>query len=160
MQRAILLSTLLLAAGAHAAAGETAAPATGAPGSTCGYVTDQRATIPRSGDIFPVEITRIDGRSTPLDPKNRHAVQPGARTLTVTDHIDMHRLPGAAVAQIAKMKRLEQQRAYKPFTVEVQPGVSYAIGARVLRDRLDVQSIRDNAYWEPVVWEQRPETCP
>ncbi|GAB3506965.1 hypothetical protein [Pseudoxanthomonas daejeonensis] len=159
MLRPLLLSTLLLAGGAHAG-GETAAPVVGVPGSTCGHVTDQRGAIPKSQDIFPVEITRIDGRSTPLDARNRHAVQPGARVLTVTDHIDPHRLPGAAIAQIAKMKRLEMQRAYKPFTVEVQPGVSYAIGARLLRDRLDAQSIRDNAYWEPVVWEQRPEACP
>lgn len=159
--RPLLLSTLLFACSAHAATGASSVPpVAGAAGSTCGFVTDQQATIPRSQDIFPVEITRIDGKSTPLSPRNRHAVQPGARVLTVTDHIDMHRLPGAAVAQIEKMKRLEQQRAYKPFTVEVQPGVSYAIGARVLRDRLDAQSIRDNAYWEPVVWEQRPQACP
>ena len=38
--------------------------------------------------------------------------------------------------------------------------MSYAIGARLLRDRLDAQSIRDNAYWEPVVWEERAEPCP
>jgi hypothetical protein len=155
----ILLASLLLAGHAHAA-GADPAPVAGVPGSTCGYVTDQRAAVPKSQDIFPAEITRIDGRSTPLDPRNRHAAQPGERVLTVTDHIDPHRLPGAAVAQIEKMKRLEQQRAYKPFTVKVEPGVSYAIGARLLRDRLDVQSIRDNAYWEPVVWEQRPEACP
>ncbi|AKC87625.1 hypothetical protein [Pseudoxanthomonas suwonensis] len=159
MVRIALLSTMLLATSAAATSNEIP-QVTGVPGSTCGYVSDQRGAVPRSQDIFPVEITRIDGRSTPLDPRNRHLVQPGTRTLTVTDHIDVHRLPGAAVAQIEKMKRLEQQRAYKPFTVEVQPGVSYAIGARLLRDRLDAQSIRDNAYWEPVVWDQRPEACP
>jgi hypothetical protein len=158
MSRPLLLSILLIAP--VAAAATTAPPVAGVPGSTCAFVTDQRATIPRSQDIFPVEITRIDGRRTPLDPKNRHRVEPGTRTLTITDHIDPHRLPGAAIVQIEKMKRLELQRAYKPFTVEVRPGVSYAIGARLLRDRLDTQSIRDNAYWEPVVWEQRPEACP
>ena len=158
MLRPLLLSTLLLVPAARVAA--EAAPVTGIPGSTCAFVTDQRASIPKSQDIFPVEITRIDGRSTPLDSRNRHKVEPGSRVLTVTDHIDPHRLPGAAVTQIEKMKRLELQRAYKPFTIDVQPGVSYAIGARLLRDRLDVQSIRDNAYWEPVVWEQRPERCP
>ena len=158
MLRHILATSILLAGHAHAS-GNPPAPVVGAAGSTCGYVTDQRATIPKSQDIFPVEITRIDGRSTPLDARNRHSVQPGERVLTVTDHIDPHRLPGAAVSQIAKMKRLELQRAYKPFTVKVEPGVSYAIGARLLRDRLDAQSIRDNAYWEPVVWEVVPEVC-
>ncbi|UWX04503.1 hypothetical protein H1235_06270 [Pseudoxanthomonas sp. NC8] len=160
MPRALLLSSvLLLAPAAHAATPGNAAPVTGVAGSTCAFVTDQRAAVPESQDIFAVEITRIDGTSTPLDPRNRHKVAPGSRTLTVTDHIDPDRLPAAALAQIEKMKRLELQHAYKPFTIEVQPGVSYAVGARLLRDRLDVQSIRDNAYWEPVVWEQRPEAC-
>jgi hypothetical protein len=158
MSRPLPLLLLLLAPVAVAAT--DAPPVAGVPGSTCALVTDQRAAIPKSQDIFPVEITRIDGRSTPLDRRNRHVVQPGTRTLTVTDLIDPHRLPGAAVVQIEKMKGLELQRAYKPFTIEVQPGVSYAIGARLLRDRLDVQSIRDNLYWEPVVWDQRAEACP
>ena len=35
-----------------------------------------------------------------------------------------------------------------------------SIGARLLRDRLDTQSLRENAYWEPVVWEEVPEICP
>lgn len=172
MKRMTVLSALLLTATAGASplsvapSAAMAAPAPMPPtapadlASACGFVTDQRATIPKSQDIFPVEITRIDGRSTPLDARNRHSVQPGERVLTVNDHIDPHRLPGAAVSQIAKMKRLELQRAYKPFTVKVEPGVSYAIGARLLRDRLDAQSIRDNAYWEPVVWEERAEPCP
>ena len=103
MLRHILATSILLAGHAHAS-GNPPAPVVGAAGSTCGYVTDQRATIPKSQDIFPVEITRIDGRSTPLDARNRHSVQPGERVLTVTDHIDPHRLPGAAVSQIAKMK--------------------------------------------------------
>jgi hypothetical protein len=160
MFRILLLSNLLFVAGASLADDAVAVAVAGAPGSTCAFITDQRAAVPKSQDIFPVEITRIDGRSTPLDPKNRHRVEPGTRVLTVTDHIDAHRLPGAAVAQIGKMKKLEQQRAYKAFTVEVEPGVSYAIGARLLRDRLDAESIRDNAYWEPVVWDRRAEACP
>ena len=58
------------------------------------------------------------------------------------------------------LQRLEQQRAYKKVELDVQPGVSYAIWAKLLRDRLDADSIRDNAYWEPVVWDMRPERCP
>ena len=102
MLRHILATSILLAGHAHAS-GNPPAPVVGAAGSTCGYVTDQRASIPKCQDIFPVEITRIDGRSTPLDARNRHSVQPGERVLTVTDHIDPHRQPGAAVSQIAKM---------------------------------------------------------
>lgn len=155
--RALLLCTLSLIA--FGAAAETA-PVAGAAGSACGFVTDQRGAIPSNDDIFPVSITRIDGDSTPLAPRNRHAVPPGKRILTVDERIARHRLPGAAVTQIERMRKLEQQRAYKTFEVEVQPGVSYAIGARVLRDRLDAGSIRNNQHWEPVVWDTRAERCP
>ncbi|ADV26932.1 hypothetical protein Psesu_1082 [Pseudoxanthomonas suwonensis 11-1] len=147
-----LLAACLALAGAAIAGNATAA-------DSCGYVTDQRGSVPNSQDIYPVEITRIDGRSTPLGGQPRYRLEPGEHVLTVAERIDPDRLPGAAVAQIAKMKKLEQQRAYRSFTVEVPAGSSLAIGARVLRDRLDAGSIRDKAYWEPVVWDTRAEAC-
>ena len=95
-----------------------------------------------------------------LEPRNRHAVATGKRILTVDERIDRHRLPGAAIPQVERMRKLEQQRAYKTLEVEVEPGMSHAIGARLRRDRLDAESIRNNEYWEPVVWDTRPERCP
>lgn len=151
--RGRLLGMCLVAAGAVvAAAGASAAEA-------CGYVTDQRGSVPNSQDIFPVEITRIDGRSTALGGQPRYRLAEGRHTLTVAERIDPDRLPGAAVAQIAKMKKLERQRAYRSLSVDVPASTSLAIGARVLRDRLDAQSIRDKGYWEPVVWDSRAEPC-
>ena len=165
----LILPTLLLAASipaaiAHPAVAPAAAPAP-APlpddaGSTCGWVTSERPAVPKSQDIFRAEITRIDGASTPLHALNRHRADPGQRVLTVAERIEPQWLPSAAIAQIGKMKKHQQQRAYKTFTVDVAPGVNYAIGARLRRDRLDAQSIRDNEYWEPVVWDQRAERCP
>lgn len=143
---------LVLACAMVAAAGASAADA-------CGYVTDQRGSVPNSQDIFPVEITRIDGHSTPLGGQPRYRLAPGRHELILDERIDPDRLPGAAVAQIAKMKKLERQRAYRSLTVDVPAGTSLAIGARVLRDRLDADSIRDKAYWEPVVWDSRAEPC-
>lgn len=160
MSRTLVISSLFLIAVAASPDAAEAAAAAGAPGSACGVVTDQRAAPPRNDDIFPVVITRIDGESTPLEPRNRHSVQPGKRILTVDERIDRHRLPGAAVAQIERMRTLEQQRAYKTFEVDVEAGTSYAIGARLRRDRLDAESIRTNQHWEPVVWDTRPERCP
>lgn len=48
----------------------------------------------------------------------------------------------------------------KALVLDVQPGTSYRIGARLIRAKLDTQSIRDNAYWEPVVWDEVAEPCP
>ena len=166
----MLLPALLALAMAETAAGPSPAPAvagtspqpqpvSGDASSTCAYVTVSQGEVPESRDIFDAMITRIDGDSTPLGRRNRYRVEPGAHVLTIADRIAPKRLPAAANAQISKMKDLEQQRAYKQVQLDVQPGLSYAIGAKLLRDRLDVQSIRDNAYWEPIVWDIRPEPC-
>jgi hypothetical protein len=170
MWRMTLLSTVLLASSALAAPQSGTLPAASAPAaqapavrgdpsSTCSYITVNQGEIPESRDIFDASLTQIDGKSTPLSRTNRYRVEPGAHVLTVADRIDAKRIPAAANAQISKMKRLEQQRAYKKVELDIQPGLSYAIGAKLLRDRLDVDSIRDNAYWEPVVWDMRPESC-
>lgn len=180
MKRMTTLSILFLAMGASASpqtgqspqaaksiapstvpsAAQPPAPAVAAdPASACGYVTNRQGETPASQDIFPVDITQIDGRSTPLQPENRFRTKPGTRVLTVTDAIPPNYLPAAAIAQIEKMKRQKEQRAYKKLEVEVQPGVIYAVGARLLRDRLDVDSIHNNVYWEPVVWDQRAQPC-
>lgn len=173
MKRFAVLSVLFLACAASANPSPPAAPpsapqATPAPNppavsadpaSVCGYVTDEQGETPTSQDIFPVDITQIDGKSTPLRPENRYRTKPGTRVLTLSDAIPPHDLPAAAIAQIEKMKRLKEQRAYKKLEVEVKPGVIYAVGARLLRDRLDVDSIHDNAYWEPVVWDQLAQPC-
>jgi hypothetical protein len=165
MTRPIILSTLLLAAASvhatpvHLPGG---APVSADPQSRCGYVSSQWRRPVEQRDYYGVDITRIDGESTPLQPQNRHRVDPGVRTLTVSDFaMSPHHLTVSAstIAQIDKMKRLEQQRAYKTFEVDVKPGVSYRIGARLRRDRLDGESIRANEYWEPVVWEERAEPC-
>jgi len=147
------------------AAGVVAVPAyrieigTDARGA-CGFVTTRGGVIPKSRDIFPAEITTIDGRSTPLQPVNRHRLAAGTHVLVVREFIDTQRLNSAQLLQINKMKRFAMARAYKPLVVDIKPNTSYRIGARLLRDKLDTQSLRDNAYWEPVVWEEVSERCP
>ncbi|RYG13323.1 MAG: hypothetical protein EON92_05840 [Burkholderiales bacterium] len=128
--------------------------------NSCGYVTDRAGVVPRNQGIFQVDITQIEGRSTPLQPTHRHRVDAGKRVLVVRELIPQNYLNSAQLAQIAKMKKFAFARAYKSLVVDVNPGMSYRIGARLLRDKLDTQSIRDNAYWVPVVWEVVPESCP
>lgn len=127
---------------------------------SCGYVTTRAGVVPRTRHIFKAEITQIDGRSTPLEPAYRHRTSAGTHVLVVREFIDPNYLNSAQLVQIAKMKKFALARAYKSLLVDVKPGMSYRVGARLLEDRLDTQSIRDNAYWEPVVWEEVPEACP
>lgn len=127
-------------------------------GACDGFVTDQ-GVQPRSHAIYAADITRIDGRSTPLTPVNRHRVAPGRHVLTVRELIDRTWLNRAQIRAIELMQRRERARAYKALVVDIQPGATYKVGARLLRDRLDSDSIRDNAYWEPVVWAVEPGAC-
>ncbi len=136
------------------------AHATSGIAQSCGYVTAQEGTVPESKGIFRVEITQVEGRSTPLAPTNRHRVAAGKRVLVVSELISHTRLNSAQLLQIKKMKKFAFARAYKSMVLDVKPGMSYRIGARLIKDKLDTKSIRDNAYWEPVVWEAVPQACP
>ncbi len=149
--------TLALSGRADAAA--TSASQAGA--RSCGYLSTLAGVAPRSKGIFQAEITQIDGNSTPLQqPTNRHRVKAGKHVLVVREFIDPARLSSAQLQQISKMKKFALARAYKSLVIDVEPGMSYRVGARLLKDKLDTQSIRDNAYWEPLVWEKVPEACP
>lgn len=128
--------------------------------TSCGYVSTQAGVVPRKLHIFRADITQIDGRSTPLQPTYRHRASAGKHVLVVRELIESNYLNSAQLNQIAKMKKFAFARAYKSFVIDVKPGMSYRVGARLLKDKLDTQSIRDNAYWEPVVWEEVAETCP
>lgn len=128
-------------------------------GGGCGYVTDNDGPEPRSEQVHDARITRIDGRSTPLQPVNRHRVDAGRHVLTVSERIPRTWLSSAQAREIARMQQRKWARAYKPLVVDVKPGMKYKVGARLLRDRLDAAGIRDNAYWEPVVWAEESERC-
>lgn len=127
--------------------------------TSCGYVSDKQGVVPRSESIYRAEITQVDGDSTPLSSTNRHRIGTGKRVLVVRELIPSQWLTNAQNMQISRMKRIESAKAYKVLVLDVAPDTSYRIGARLLRDKLDAQSIRDNAYWEPVVWGTVREEC-
>jgi membrane-associated protease RseP (regulator of RpoE activity) len=124
----------------------------------CGYVT-YSAMPPRSKNLFQVFITTIDGRSTPPGLVNRLRVDAGRHLLTVQELIPAYRMLPSQNLQRSLMHRQLKTRAYKPLVVDVKPNTDYRIGARLHKDRLDRTGIRSNAYWEPVVWEQRADEC-
>lgn len=134
-----------------------------APGfatGACGYVSDQQGVVPRGDDVFRVEITQVEGLSTPTTPTNRHRVAAGRRVIVVRELIPATQLTTSQNVQIARMKKFAFARSYKALVIDIAPGTSYRIGARLMRDRLDADSIRANAYWQPVVWAEVAETCP
>ncbi|MET1161871.1 MAG: hypothetical protein ABWY48_04965 [Pseudoxanthomonas sp.] len=146
---------------AAAAAQDSGAPAATAPRpGQCGYLSTRQGVVPESENVFPANITQIDGRSTSFMRANRQKVAAGTHKLTVSENIEERRLTEAQLVQIRKMQRFAYARAYKHLEVDVQPGTTYRIGALLHPDKLDTASIKANAYWEPVVWEQVAEKCP
>lgn len=129
-------------------------------GEGCGYVTTLGTTPHVSQNIFSGDITMIDGSSTPLFPVNRHQLDAGRHVLIVAERIPDYRLSGPQNRQRSLMKRRESIRGfYKAIVIDIKPDTSYSIGARLIRDKLDADGIRANAYWEPVVWQERAEAC-
>ena len=126
----------------------------------CGFVSDQQGVVPKSRQVFAAAITRIDGRSTPLAGQYEYELPVGKHVLTIAEGIDRNRLSIGQQKQIALSHRLKTAaQSYKTLVVDVQPNTTYRIGVRLLPDKLDAASVRRNAYWEPVVWEKRPQAC-
>lgn len=129
------------------------------PPSGCGFVSDQQGVVPKSKGIHNLLITRIDGRSTPLEPLYEYKLPAGRHLLTLAQRFEPQFLTDRQRKSIQLSERVAHIRAYKTLTVEVKPNTAYRIGARLLKDKLDDASIRNFAYWEPVVWEERAQKC-
>lgn len=125
----------------------------------CGYVSAIDPTPGVSGDVHPLEITMIDGKSTPLQAQNRYRLTPGEHVLVTREQIPAHHFSPNQARQRGLMLDRKLARAYKAIVVEIEPGMRYSLGARLIRESMDVDAIRANAYWEPVVFKERAEAC-
>ena len=126
----------------------------------CGYVSDIDPAPRVTAGVYEGEITQIDGRSTPLQgSRNRFELAAGQHVLVVRELFPSHLLTSGQLRQRRLMQQRELGKAYKAIVVEVKPDTRYSIGTRLLRDKLDNDSIRANAYWEPVVFTTRSESC-
>ncbi|HEX7803382.1 MAG TPA: PDZ domain-containing protein [Pseudoxanthomonas sp.] len=139
---------------------ETSTPAVKGQAPACGYVSTLGAVPKVSRGIHDAIITSIDGQGTPLEPPNRHRLTAGRHVLVVSESIDDAHLSSKQRQDRYLVLRRLQVRANKALVVDVKPGVRLRIGAQLLRDRLDTQNIRENLYWEPVVWEEVADKCP
>lgn len=125
----------------------------------CGYVSVSGAHPRATRRIFPSEITRIDGKSTPLFTVGRYRVDAGRRVLIVDERIDDHRFSSFGLQERQRQNSRQGARRYKVLIVDVAPDTRYDIGAQLMEIPPDVRAIRDNTYWEPVVWRSATETC-
>jgi len=153
----------LLLMASHASARNDVLPAldpSPAPPRACGFITTDEGVLPESRDVFRGHITQINGES-PKSLPLAYRMQPGKHVLVIAEDIPRYRIGRAQVVQMQRMQRVRNFSGYyKTLVVDVRPDTSYRIGVRLIRDKLDTASIRDNAYWEPVVWEERHQACP
>ncbi len=125
----------------------------------CGYLSTIGAPPRVSRNIFRAEITQINGDSTPLDPQNRYRVPAGRHVVVVREFIDRHLISAGDAQRIRRVQSREGARAYKVLVVDVEPGMRYSVGAELLPERMSPDEIRAHEWWQPVVWESRPEAC-
>ena len=110
-------------------------------------------TAPRKRHIHPAVIIAIDGRAPAPTSGPSYRVPPGRHVLTIAERIDSE--------QFGDLQRLQRDRrsdgGYKELELVVEPGITYRIGAHFLLERRSY--IRDNSYWEPVVYAELAEPC-
>jgi len=137
----------LLAAGLGLASSALAAAE-----STCGRIS-VFDSAPRGQQLYAVVLIAIDGRLPGPTDSPSFRIEPGKRVLTVAENIDAH--------QFSSVQQYQRSNAgrdrYQTLEVDVQPGVTYRLAAKF--DLEQRNSIRDNAYWKPVVWSEVRETC-
>jgi hypothetical protein len=122
------------------------------PTSSCGRVS-VFDVAPRSQRLYEAVLIAIDGKSPGPGGTDSFRLEPGPHRLTVAEAIDSRQFDAVALRQ----RDGRQRDRYKELEIVVQPGITYRLAARFhLEER---NSIRDGAYWEPVIWRETPERC-
>lgn len=110
-------------------------------------------TAPRNRHIYPAILIAVDGRLPGPTSSEVFRLSAGRHTLTVAEAIDTHQFSGVASFQRGRAGR----ERYKEYVLEVSADTTYQLGAQLHLDQR--HSIRDGAYWEPVIYATRHETC-
>lgn len=150
--RIVDLPAYRLELGAALAHASVAAAGGGDGVSSCGRIS-VFDIAPRTQKLYPAVLIAIDGKLPGPSSSDVFRVTPGPHQLTVAEAIDWR--------QFSDLQRLQRDRTvrdrYKVIEVMVQPGITYRLASRFHPE--ERHSIRDGAYWEPVIWKESPEPC-
>ena len=151
--RVVSLPAYRLELGGALAGATYASGAGGGDGvSRCGRVSVFDAA-PRGKQIYRAVLIAVDGALPGPPSSDVYRLDPGRRRLTVAEAIDPEQFNSVQRTQRDRQGR----ERYKDLILDVQPGITYRLGAQHILDKRN--SIRDNAYWEPVIWAEAAETC-
>lgn len=151
--RVVQLPAYRLDLGAALAGASLAATGTEASSSSCGRVS-VFDIAPRSRRLFRAILIAVDGESPGPIESQTFRLAPGPHRLTVAEAIDPREFGPIALRQ----RDGRQRERYKELELVVEAGVTYRVAAQFHFEERN--SIRDGAYWEPVVWRETPEACP
>ena len=150
--RVVQLPAYRLDLGSALAGAALAATSEGDPDSSCGRVS-VFDIAPRSQRLYEAVLIAIDGELPGPPGSHSFRLAPGTHRLTVAEAIDSRQFDAIALRQ----RDGRQRDRYKELEIVVQPGITYRLAARFhIEER---NSIRDGAYWEPVIWRESPEAC-
>ena len=119
----------------------------------CGRVSTF-LTPPISEDLFPALLHEIDGRLFGSLDSQVFRLPAGRHVLKVTEEIRGDRFLAQQNRQRGRVMRNER---FKFLEIDVQPNTKYHLGVRFFPDRRN--PIRDQRYWEPVIWKETAEPC-
>lgn len=126
-----------------------AATATGGTGG-CGRIS-VFGSPPRSEHLHEAKLVAVDGRLPGPTDATSFRLEPGTHILTVGEGIE------ARYLSFNERLRNAQSNRYKTLSVEVEPGMTYFLAARLNPDK--VTEAKDGAYWDPVIWKEVAESC-
>jgi PDZ domain len=127
----------------------TAAVAGTRSDSGCGRISVFHIA-PRSQHLYPAVIISLDGHTPGTAGQQTYRVAAGPHKLVVAEAIDSRDLSLSAAA-------LSRRSAYKELSVDLAPGTTAMIAARLNPDQVGKSPAA--AYWDPVVWKQIDEAC-
>jgi hypothetical protein len=121
--------------------------------SSCGRVS-VFDVAPRNQQLYKAVLIAVDGKLPGPTSSEVFRLEPGRHVLRVAEAIDAH--------QFGSLQRLTRDRRrgddhYKDLEIDVRPGVTYRLASRFNYDQRN--SIRDGAYWDPVIWTEISEPC-
>ena len=109
---------------------------------------------PVSQELFPIVLHEVDGRLPGPLSNEVFRLSAGRHVLKVSEAIDGNRF---TMLQNDHRGRLQRNEMFKYLTLDVEPNTTYRLGVRLHKDKRE--PIREQAYWEPVVWKQFEESC-
>lgn len=109
---------------------------------------------PVSQRLFPALLHEIDGRLPGPLSSTSFRLPAGRHVLKLSELVDDSRFD---TAQNRRRGQLMRHERFKYLEIEVRPDTTYRIGVRFDPERID--PVREQAYWEPVVWNEVKEAC-